>query len=91
MSAVEEFNPLEPDGCAACDRGEKFTEARAYVHTGAGVYCKRRQITKLEAPEPEPTPRAVTKTADHPRGQYICGNCTGVGHNARTCKLPRKL
>jgi hypothetical protein len=40
-------NPLEPQGCAACDLGEKFTDERAFVHTGVGAFCKGKQITKV--------------------------------------------
>jgi hypothetical protein len=80
---AEEANPLEPRGCAACERGESFTEARAYVHTGMGAKCRGKQLTRPPAdPPPSRAPLSVNSN-----GKYKCGKCGGLGHNSRSCKL----
>jgi hypothetical protein len=76
-----ETNPLEPQGCAACDLGEKFTETRAFVHTGVGVFCKGKHIGN-----PDLGPVERDDEDSKPSGR-VCGNCGGAGHNARTCKV----
>lgn len=79
-------NPLEPQGCAACEppRLERFTEARAYVHTGMGRFCKGRQLTKTQT-EPEPPPRAPLSVKAP--GTRICSECQQPGHYRSTCSL----
>ena len=78
-----ETNPLEPQGCAACDRGEGFTEGRAYIHTGFGKRCRGRELTR-PPPRDAPTPRAPLSVTRTP-GTRACSNCGKPGHYAKTC------
>lgn len=89
---VVESNPLEPKGCAACDRGERYTEARAYVHTGMGAYCRGKQLCRPAPADPAPPSRVPLSVngSERPAGKYKCGNCGGFGHNARGCSNPKK-
>jgi Zinc knuckle len=88
---MTEINPLQPQGCAACDRGEGFTEARAYVHTGFGRRCLGRELTRTPK-EPEPPSReTLSVTKPNTRGSRKCSNCGQTGHYAKTCSSKRSL
>ena len=72
--------------CAACDRGEPFTEGREYVHTGEGPACRGKQIAR---PEPEPvsvpavpTTRARRSNPNVVRPGIPCTACQGSGYDA---------